>query len=302
MDKFINQIQTGFDSRDFKLLEIGLRNAYDQFVSHVTNDKSKNLNTLGRLLSEVSFPIIDKKASNADFEEAVYLGQMRSLIILCTYFADRSIPNELRMVAHKSKHAESILKVLDRNGGMLATELCNESEIPHSSELTRTAKPLIEAGIIRSEKFGKNVWYSLTAVGKLMMSRSNEKSKTAELINVVRSIFANLSQRQTDEELIDGIKTPLPNSEVRELSMAIISILSEKGLIAKEDNKWRLKVGYSVDFNPKSPPNYEVSSSYRRKMGKYYIFVSHKTNKDEIKYLQNIIESESESRLMASMT
>ena len=233
-------IAEGLEKADHNNIERGLSEAYDLFVNYVLEDRHDYLISLGRDLNAAYFPH-RSKATEPFGKTASYLGQIRALINLCDYVTQRLVPGSLWQVVSRSKYTKPIMQALQRNGTMLATELCAHASLPFATQLQRTVQPLVDEGLIRREKFGKNVWYSLTSSGRLMTSKYFGIEDTNILDSVFPVVLSKLMTGwQNLDDLADDIRVNLPIAALKPIIISILSGLHRFGIAEEEDGNWRI--------------------------------------------------------------
>ncbi|MBA7605948.1 hypothetical protein ES703_13084 [subsurface metagenome] len=233
-------IAEGLEKGDPNNIERGLSVANDLFVDYVLEDRHDYLVSLGRDLNAAYFPH-RSKATGLFGETASYLGQIRALINLCDYVTQRSVPESLWQVVSRSKYAKPIMQALQKNGAMLATELCAHAGLPHATQLQRTMQPLVDEGLIRREKFGKNVWYSLTSTGRLTTGKYFGIEDTNIIESVLPPILSKLMAGwQNLNDLADNIRANLPITTLRPLIGSVLSALHGIGIAEEQDGNWRI--------------------------------------------------------------
>jgi len=235
-----NAISEGLEKNNIKDIEHGLSLAYDLFVSHVLGDRREDLIELGRDLNAVYFPY-RSRANEPGTIMTSYQGQMRALINLCDYITQILVPERAWQVVHKSKYAKPILQALLKERTMLATELCESVGLIHKTQLARIVKPLVNEGLIRQERFGKNVWYSLTANGRLMAAKHFGAEGISALESVLPPIIARLgSGWHSLSNLVNSLRISMPNSTLRSLVRSLLSALYEAGIAEELGGNWRI--------------------------------------------------------------
>ncbi len=233
-------IAEGLKKNDPNNIERGLNEANDLFVDYVLEDRHDYLVSLGRDLNAAYFPHRSKTTGPLE-KTASYLGQIRALINLCDYVTQRSVPESLWQVVSRSKYAQPIMQALQKNGAMLATELCDHAGLPHATQLQRTVQPLVDEGLIRRDKFGKNVWYSLTSTGRLTTGKYFGIEGTNMIESVLLPILSKLKIGwQNLNDLADSIRTNLPITTLRPIIGSILSALHRIGIAEEEDGNWRI--------------------------------------------------------------
>lgn len=233
-------IAEGLEKADHNNIERGLSEAYDLFVDYMLEDRHDYLMSLGRDLNAAYFPH-RSKATGSFGTTVSYLGQIRALINLCDYVTQRLVPESLWQVVSRSKYTKPIMQALQKNGAMLATELCANASLPYPTQLQRTVQPLVDEGLIRREKFGKNVWYSLTSTGRLMTSRYFGIEDTNILDSVFPAVLSKLMTGwQNLNDFVDDIRVNLPIDALRPLIISILSSLHRFGIAEEEAGNWRI--------------------------------------------------------------
>ncbi|GAJ12882.1 unnamed protein product, partial [marine sediment metagenome] len=117
--------------------------------------------------------------------------------------------------------------------------------------------PLLDEGLIRREKFGKNVWYSLTSTGRLMTSRRFGVDDS----NIVETIFPEILSKltagwQSLGDLIDNIRVNIPAPVLRSLTISIVSALQRICVTEEDNGNWRI----SSEFQQKQQELVDISS------------------------------------------
>jgi len=233
-------IAEGLEKADHNNIERGLSEAYDLFVDYVLEDRHDYLMSLGRDLNAAYFPH-RSKATEPFGKTASYLGQIRALINLCDYVTQRLVPESYWKVVSRSKYTKPIMQALQKNGTMLATELCDHAGLPFATQLQRTVQPLVDERLIRREKFGKNVWYSLTSTGRLMTSKYFGIEDTNILDSVFPVVLSKLMTGwQNLKDLTDDVSVNLPITTIRTLIVSILSALLKAGIAEEKDDNWRI--------------------------------------------------------------
>jgi hypothetical protein len=240
----IEKIGDGLREQNYEIVERGLIQAYENAVESALSCRRDDLVNLGHLLTEVTSPSICGKVENEINRGDLYFGQIKGLIILCDYFSEHIIPDELRKSVRRSKHSQSIIKTLSVTDGMLATELSNRAGLPHATQLKRTIRPLCKLGIIQTERFGKNIWYMLTPIGRLIANQESE-CKLTERIDLPQrrnrsTFYGGLVDKERSRETI--IQKKIPKGENTSTSLYDTSIPNQiAGLNANQESKYGLR-------------------------------------------------------------
>ena len=171
-------LEGGFGSGSMAEIERGLSAAYDLVVECVVEERHGDLVALARDLNAVYSPHRAELGEPVQ-QRVAYLGQLSALISLCDYIGRRQVPDDVWPAVGRSKYAKPVLRALMDNGALLATALSVESGLPHTSQLGDVVEPLIEVGLVKRERFGKNIWYSLTSSGRLLAGRQLAGRETA---------------------------------------------------------------------------------------------------------------------------
>lgn len=234
------KIEEGLGESSIDEIEQGLSLAYDLFVNYVLEDRCESLLALGRNLNAAYFPY-RSQLKEPDILISSYHGQIRSLINLCDYISKLIVPQSAWLVVGKSKYAKSILQALLADGAMLATDLCERAGIIHKTQLSRTILPLMDEGLVRQERFGKNIWYSLTSTGKLMTAKHFGAEEARIIESVLPVVILELQGGwHTIGDLIDNLKLNIAIPTMRSLVLSIISALQEAGIVEERAGNWRI--------------------------------------------------------------
>lgn len=298
------KIEEGLDKNSVEDIEKGLSLAYELFVNYVLEDRCQNLLTLGRDLNAAYFPYRSEVRA-PDTLIISYQGQIRSLINLCDYVSQRLVPERAWQVVSKSKYAKPILQILMKNGAMLATELCAGSGLTHKTQLARTVLPLIDEGLVRQEKFGKNVWYSLTSTGRLMAAKHFRTEETSALESILPAVITRMGRGwQSLNDLIDNIRVNVPISTLRSLVISVLSALQEAGIVEEREGNWRIIPRLSMDgkrsMDISAHPDLMAAAAIIEKEYEQ-LKLSGMADKDHIAKARSILEK-AESAVAASST
>lgn len=240
---FSQMIAEGLEKREYNSIEHGLGAAYDLFVEYVLEDRHSYLMSLGRDLNAAYFPHRSED-SEPSGRILSYLGQVRALVNLCDHFTQRLLPEGLWEVVSRSKYTRPIMQAIQRNGAIPATELCAAADLPFPSQLQRTVQPLIDHGLIRREKFGRNVWYSLTSTGRLVTTKYFGMEDTNVLDSVLPAVLSRLTDGwQSFDALVDSIRCDLPVAKLKPLIASILSSLQRSCIAHQHSGSWRIAPG-----------------------------------------------------------
>ena len=233
-------IAEGFERNEIRDIDHGLSRAYDLFVDYVLEDRHDDLLVLGRDLNAV-YVLYRPKVTELFVSTSSYLGQLRALINLCDYVTERLVPERLWHVVSRSKYAKPILQTLLENGATLAKDLSSSAGVRHESQLSRTVQPLVDEGLIRREKFGKNIWYSLTSIGRRMASKHLGAEGIDALEAIMPAVVAKLATGwQKLSDLVEGIRVNIPMSTLRPLIDLVLSTLHAAGIAEEQAGNWRI--------------------------------------------------------------
>ncbi|MBI4267572.1 MAG: hypothetical protein HY662_02175 [Chloroflexi bacterium] len=252
-------IEEGLKSRDVKAIESGLSTAYDLFVNYALEGHQENLLALGRNLNSIYFPY-RSEANDISAGISEYLGQLRALINLSEYIAHHLVPLRSLQVVGQSKHAKQVLQALLKNGSLRATDLAGLAQLPHKAQLVRTMQPLVDERLVRREKFGKNVWYSLTSAGKLIVTKHFGTSETGisddAAMQALLSRAKNCLQRPDYQALTDTLlrirsvlipaQHPVVQSNLAAMLLSI-AIDASIALYVNKKKEFDLRLGTSLD-------------------------------------------------------
>lgn len=124
-----------------------------------------------------------------------------------------------------------------KNGPLLASEVCVQGGLAHASQLSRILGPLVNEGLIKREKFGKNIWYSLAATGRLITG----KYFRTEYDHVIETIFPHLINKlcrgpQKINDFISDIHADVAPSSLQSIIYSILAALKESGIVEETEN------------------------------------------------------------------
>jgi predicted transcriptional regulator len=247
-------IQNGFKNTNNLQIDMGLGIVYDCLVDYILNNKFTPLIKLARILNEVIVTNKKKKA-NDSFNSSYYLGEIKALLTVSDYISQLTIPEEIVQSINNSKYNKRILRVLFNGDSMPASDLCTHIGLPHRSQLHRLTTTLVKEGILRRDKWGKYVWYSLTSKGKQIAEKftSSYESEVVELSSnflvLLNKILSKLKSgiSVTDTSIVDyDEKIMIPGTQKRQLLNKILDLLKQYHVI--EENK-----GLFTLIQPKKP-------------------------------------------------
>jgi len=231
-------LEEGFSKEKVETIERGLVLAYEFLIDYLLDGNSDALSSLSRDLNAVYFPYRFYANEPANVK-ASYLGQVRSLINLSDYVSNRLVPDRLWQVVSQTKYGRTILQVLSKEGAVQAKELCSAVGIPHNSQLSRTASNLVDQAIIRRQQVGKNVWYSLSAIGKLMAARYCSMKETSAIESFIPTILTRLQRgRQDFYNLVECVDETIPLPSRQIILRQVLSALSAAGIVEEQDGSW----------------------------------------------------------------
>jgi len=234
------KIEQGLRDRNDRDIEDGLSLAFDLFVDYLLDDRYECLNALGRDLNSVYFPY-RSQATDAATSVSYLLGQLGALINLCDYTNQRVVPDTFWQALGQSKYAKPVLQTLLKNGVTSASDLVDDAGLPNAAQLSRTTRPMVGVGILRVERFGKNVWYSLTSSGRLFAAKHFGAESTSLLDAILPSLMAQLAKgRQSLNELANSVSVNIPVSVKRSLVSAVVSSLRNAGIVEEVSANWQL--------------------------------------------------------------
>ena len=154
----VRQIEEALQKNDVRQSQRGLAFAYDFFVESVLGDRYEDVIALGRELATArTLSSYQSEGKTLDIEVGQLLGQIKALIELTAYISRRMLPSSSWQVVNRSKYSKPIMAVLFQEGATLASDLCGKAGLKCRSELSPTIQPLLVAGLVRQEKYGKNL-------------------------------------------------------------------------------------------------------------------------------------------------
>lgn len=287
-------IAEGFERNKIEDIDRGLSRAYDLFVDYVLEDRHDDLLELGRDLNVVYFQY-RPEVTELFTTTSSYLGQLRALINLCDYVTERLVPERLWHVVSRSKYAKPILQALLENGATLAKELSAYAGVRHESQLSRTVQPLVDEGLVRREKFGKNVWYSLTSIGRRMAGKHFGAEGIDTLEAIMPAVVAKLASGwQKLSDLVEGIRVNVPVSTLCTLIDLVLSTLHAAGIAEEREGNWRIPPSVpaeSLGFEdvPAYPELMRVATLIEREYDQ--LRIGRVADKGRISEARNILES-----------
>lgn len=170
-------LSEGFKTNNIISIEEELGNLYDMFAQVITN---KDRETLFVLAHDISIMYKTISIYEADPK---YTIQLKSLIILADCCLQYLIPHVIWKTVCDSKHSANILQKLYAGSVCRIADLYGKDELPAKTQLTKIIRSFVHMGIVRREKLGKNVWYSLTRIGILVIQHIiNDSAKTKGVI------------------------------------------------------------------------------------------------------------------------
>ena len=234
----IEALKEGFETGNLDLIKKSVSDVQRLFIDSLLEDgTSGTLDELGRELSKVVLKHLS--SDQAEREDQYYIAQLSTITSLCDYIARAQPRIEEIQAATSTSYGPKILDVLGHRGATTAGELVSKIEMPHKSQLSNTITKLIDAGLVRQERYGKNIWYSSTARGTLLAMRYFQfQPKWAEDI---RFLLSEILRRSKDtkgthpDELMENLKHQLSLSDetARQVVTDVLSVLSANKVVTK---------------------------------------------------------------------
>lgn len=254
-----NMLEEAFAKEKSEDVERGLVLAYELFVAYFLEGHLDYLAALSRDLNAVYFPYRFYADDKSNLK-ASYLGQIRTLINLSDYISRQSVPDRIWQLVSKTKYGNIILRILSKEGAVQAKELCDAAGIPHTSQLPRIVNHLVDQGVMRRQEVGKNVWYSLSAIGRIVAARHYRIEESNEIESILPTIIRKLEVGQQDvTDLVDIIDQNVPLPTRHSLLRSILSALSAAGIVEEHDGSWRLSARIQAAGNGS---NYAVDTKH----------------------------------------
>ena len=235
----IKTLKEGFEARNLDLIKKSVFDVQRLFTVSLLEDKaSETLDALGRELSRFVLKYLSP-FDQAETQDKYYIAQLSTIASLCGHIARAQPCIEEIQAATSTSYGPRIFEILHHRGAMTAGELVSKIGMPHRSQLSDIIAKLIDAGLVRQERYGENVWYSLTGRGTLLAIRYFQfQPKWAEN---VRFLLAEILRRSKDaegthpNELMENLKHQLTLSDetARQVVTDVLDVLSDNKVVTK---------------------------------------------------------------------
>lgn len=238
----IESLKEGFETGNLDSIKKSVSDVQRLFIDSLLSEgASETLDALGRELSRVVLKHLSS-SDPAEKEDKYYIAQLSTIASLCDYIAKAQPRIEEIKAATSTSYGPKILNVLHHRGATTASELVSKIEMPHKSQLSATIAKLIDAGLVRQERYGKNIWYSLTARGTLLAMRYFQFQP--EWAENVRFLLGEILRRSKDaegthpDELMENLKHQLSLSDetARQVITDVLSVLSANKVVTKSSD------------------------------------------------------------------
>jgi len=237
--RIIGTLYEAFETKNLDSIKKSVSDVQRFFIDSLLEDSaSETLEEMGRELSKVVLKHLSP-SDQADREDKYYIAQLSTIASISDYIARAQPRIEEIQAATSTSYGPRIIDILHHRGATTASELVSKIEMPHKSQLSATVAKLIDAGLVRQERYGKNIWYSLTARGTLLAMRYFQFQPKWALN--VRFLLAEILRRSKDakgthpNELMEDLKHQLSLSDetVRQVITDVLSVLSANKVVTK---------------------------------------------------------------------